>query len=62
MTGYGGAQRDGSHRRDRQHPGVPQDEQIAYHDLVAKPITELPENSTGLSAVRHIVEDVILEG
>lgn len=39
---------------------IPQDEKIAYHDLVAKPITELPADSTGLISVRDIVENVIL--
>ncbi len=39
---------------------VPQDEQIAYHDLVGKPLTELPVTSSGLAAVRNIVEYFIL--
>ncbi len=34
---------------------VPQDENIAYYDLVGKPIIELP-TSPGLAAVRNIVE------
>ncbi len=34
---------------------IPQDETIAFHDLVAKPITELPSDSPGLAAVRDIV-------
>ncbi len=34
---------------------VPQDENIAYYDLVGKPIMELPD-SPGLAAVRNIVE------
>ena len=38
---------------------IPQDETIAYHDLVAKPITELPVDSPGLIAVRDIVMNVI---
>ncbi|NQT71366.1 MAG: AAA family ATPase [Chloroflexi bacterium] len=38
---------------------IPQDENIAYHDLVAKPITELPADSPGLVAVRDIVENAI---
>jgi CO dehydrogenase maturation factor len=37
---------------------IPQDENIAYYDLVGKPITELP-TSPGLDAVRHIVEKCI---
>jgi len=37
---------------------VPQDENIAYHDLVGKPIIELP-TSPGLAAVRNIVEKCI---
>jgi len=39
---------------------IPQDEQIAYHDLIGKPLTELPPDSPGLSAVREIVEQRIL--
>lgn len=39
---------------------VPQDETIAYHDLIGKPITELPPDSPGLDAVRRIVENVVL--
>jgi CO dehydrogenase maturation factor len=38
---------------------IPQDETIAYHDLVAKPITELPSDSAGLTAVRDIVGNLI---
>jgi CO dehydrogenase maturation factor len=37
---------------------VPQDEDIAYHDLVGKPIIELP-TSPGLAAVRSIVEECV---
>ncbi len=37
---------------------IPQDDAIAYYDLVGKPITELP-TSPGLSAVRNIVEKSI---
>jgi CO dehydrogenase nickel-insertion accessory protein CooC1 len=37
---------------------VPQDENIAYHDLVGKPIIELP-TSPGLVAVRSIVEKCV---
>jgi CO dehydrogenase nickel-insertion accessory protein CooC1 len=39
---------------------VPYDENIASHDLVGKPITELPESSSGLSAYRDIVAKCIL--
>jgi CO dehydrogenase maturation factor len=39
---------------------VPQDEKIAQHDLVGKPLTELPADSIGLDAVRDIVERHIL--
>lgn len=38
---------------------IPQDETIAYHDLMAKPITQLPADSPGLNAVRNIVENAI---
>ena len=38
---------------------IPQDETIAYHDLVAKPITELPSDSAGLQAVRGIVGNLL---
>jgi CO dehydrogenase maturation factor len=38
---------------------IPQDEKIAYHDLIAKPITELPADSAGLSAVQDIVLNTI---
>jgi CO dehydrogenase nickel-insertion accessory protein CooC1 len=37
---------------------IPQDENIAYHDLVGKPLTELPA-SPGLTAVEKIVQDHI---
>jgi CO dehydrogenase maturation factor len=39
---------------------IPQDEQIAYHDLIGKPLTELPPDSPGICAVREIVEKRIL--
>jgi CO dehydrogenase maturation factor len=39
---------------------IPQDENIAYHDLVGKPITELPADSPGLTAVRDIIRNNIL--
>lgn len=37
---------------------IPQDENVAYHDLVGKPLTELTD-SPGIEAVRRIVEDGI---
>ncbi len=40
---------------------IPQDENIAYHDLVGKSILELPATSPGLAAVRHIVTAYILK-
>lgn len=39
---------------------IPHDENIAYHDLVGKPITELPTDSPGLNAVRDIVGNHVL--
>ena len=39
---------------------VPYDENIASYDLVGKPITDLPENSSGLIAYRDIVAKCIL--
>lgn len=39
---------------------IPHDENIAYYDLVGKPITELPTDSPGFCAVRHIVENCVL--
>lgn len=36
---------------------IPYDEEIVYHDLVGKPIVELPATSPGLAAVRGIVEN-----
>jgi CO dehydrogenase maturation factor len=39
---------------------IPQDENIAYHDLAGKPLTELPTDSAGLTAVRRIVETCVL--
>ncbi|MBW1902554.1 MAG: AAA family ATPase [Deltaproteobacteria bacterium] len=39
---------------------VPYDENIASYDLVGKPITDLPENSSGLAAYRDIVAKCIL--
>jgi len=40
---------------------IPQDENIAYHDLVGKSILELPATSPGLAVVRHIVTAHILK-
>ena len=39
---------------------IPHDENIAHHDLVGKPITNLPATSPGLAAVRKIVENSVL--
>ena len=39
---------------------VPNDENIAHHDLVGKPLTELPYISPGFSAVRDIVKTHII--
>lgn len=39
---------------------IPQDERIAHHDLIGKPIIQLPADSPALDAVRRIVENVIL--
>ena len=39
---------------------IPQDEKIAYYDLVGRPIIELP-TSPGLDAVRNIVERCIFK-
>ncbi len=39
---------------------IPQDEQVAYFDLVGRPLTELPADSPGIEAVREIVERQIL--
>ncbi len=41
---------------------IPQDEQIAYYDLIAKPIIELPADSPGFSALRNIVLNKINTG
>ncbi|MBM3131791.1 MAG: carbon monoxide dehydrogenase maturation protein [Chloroflexi bacterium] len=38
---------------------IPQDANIAYYDLVSKPITELPSDSPGLAAVREIAGSAI---
>ena len=40
---------------------VPQDESIAYFDLVGKPLTDLEPTSPALAVVREIVRDHILE-
>jgi CO dehydrogenase maturation factor len=39
---------------------IPHDENITQYDLVGKPLLELPDTSSGLSAVRDIVENFIL--
>jgi CO dehydrogenase maturation factor len=39
---------------------VPQDDNIAYHDLVGKPILELPADSPGLVSVREIIHRHII--
>ena len=39
---------------------IPYDEKIAAHDLVGKPITELPADSPGLAAFREILEKRVL--
>ena len=39
---------------------IPQDKNIAYNDLVGKPITELPTTSPSLAALRDIAENFIL--
>lgn len=39
---------------------VPNDENIAHHDLVGKPLTELPSTSPGFTAVRDIVNTHII--
>jgi CO dehydrogenase maturation factor len=39
---------------------VPQDDAIAHHDLVGKPLSELPADAPGLQAIREIVENRIL--
>jgi len=38
---------------------IPQDENIAYHDLIGKFILELPATSPGLAAVRNIAANHI---
>lgn len=39
---------------------IPQDESIAQHDLIGKPLTDLPKNAAALVAVRALVERLIL--
>lgn len=39
---------------------IPQDDRVAYLDLVGKPLTELPVTSPGLVEVRNIVDKFIL--
>lgn len=38
---------------------IPQDKNIAYYDLVGKPIIELPTTSPALAAVRNIVQNYV---
>ena len=40
---------------------IPHDDSIAHHDLIGKPLIELPETSPGLAAVRDIVSNRILQ-
>jgi CO dehydrogenase maturation factor len=40
---------------------VPQDENVAYHDLVGKPLTDLSPASPAPAVVRRIVEERILD-
>jgi len=37
---------------------IPQDDEVARHDLMGKPLSELPSTSHALSAVRAIVENI----
>jgi CO dehydrogenase nickel-insertion accessory protein CooC1 len=39
---------------------IPFDENIAAHDLLGKPLTELPADSPGFAALREIVEKRVL--
>lgn len=39
---------------------IPLDDNIAYHDLVGRPLVELPSDSSGLAAVRDIAESFVL--
>lgn len=39
---------------------VPMDEDVAYHDLVGKPLIQLPWDGKGMAAVRRIVERYLL--
>ena len=39
---------------------IPQDEDIAHHDLLGKPLTDLSSASPGLAAVRAVVENHVL--
>lgn len=41
---------------------IPQDSEVAAYDLVGRPITELPENSSAQSAVRGVVERILARG
>jgi CO dehydrogenase maturation factor len=37
---------------------IPQDDEVARHDLIGKPLSELPSTSHALAAVRTIVENI----
>ncbi len=39
---------------------IPQDDVISEHDILGRPITELPADCAGLAAVRHLVEERVL--
>jgi hypothetical protein len=39
---------------------IPFDESIATHDLLGKPLTDLPADSPGLAAFHEIVEKQVL--
>jgi CO dehydrogenase maturation factor len=39
---------------------IPNDEEVAYLDLIGKPLSELPETSCALAAVRKVVETHLL--
>jgi len=39
---------------------VPHDDEVAYYDLVGKPLTELPDDSISVAAIREIVEQHVL--
>ncbi len=39
---------------------IPNDEAVAEHDILGRPITELPADCAGLAAVRKLVDDHVL--